>query len=284
MKFGQRMKVARLARCIDQKKLAEMAQIPQSSISYIESGKYTPGVEKNKEALATSLVVSAYWLDTGRSSPFEGISHPVQLNACRLRNSENAAIDLLRMQASNEPLFARYYIRENCFIIRCDSNFAIFFLCKDRKTQEVKRQLANIFFLHDIIDEINLKDNPTLASCFRGVLLPEKLQIHAFHDCDDAGVPWWSTNYGTLAQSTIEELLGINEGELEQWWQERNPDESLVRKRASRDTQFLREWHNMQSDEVDDVLDEIIKLLRKESEDYKNNLLETLRSRHRDPF
>jgi len=281
MKYGQRMKKVRLARCVDQKTLSVMAQIPQSSISYIESGKYTPVAEKNKEALATSLGVSAYWLDTGRTSPFADILHTVELNACRLRNGENAAIEILRMQASNEPLFARYYVQENCFIIRCISNFVIFFLCEDKKTQEVKRQLDNIFFLDDIIDDVNLKDNLSLSSCFRGALLPEKLRIYDFNGNDDAGVPWWTTNLGTLAQSSIEELLGIDEGKLEQWWQERYPDESLVGMRASSDVQGLMELHRMQSE---DVLTEIIELLRTESDEYKIKLLRTLRARHSDPF
>ena len=85
--FGNRLGIIRLASCKSQIDVSSACKIPQSSLSVIEKGNYSPR-EDVRAKIAKIIRCNLYWLDTGDSGPFSNMNGIIKLNSCRKRKSE----------------------------------------------------------------------------------------------------------------------------------------------------------------------------------------------------
>lgn len=95
-KFGERLRLARLASCKTQVEVCQAAQISQSSLSQAEKGKigFTRDVGNR---IADLLSINILWLESGYGAPFQPLSL-IQLNSCKGVENQAAAIKLVEVE------------------------------------------------------------------------------------------------------------------------------------------------------------------------------------------
>lgn len=95
-KFGDRLRLARLASCKTQVEVCQAAQTSQSSLSQAEKGKigFTRDVGNR---IADLLSVNILWLESGYGAPFQPLSL-IQLNSCKGVENQAAAAELVKLE------------------------------------------------------------------------------------------------------------------------------------------------------------------------------------------
>lgn len=171
MKFGERLKFVRVAKCIFQKDVHTDLSIPQGSLSLIEKGKFIPRKEIIAK-LADYLQINPYWLETGYSSPFESIKTIVELNKLKDRKSEKAAIELLNYEPTMTCLF---HEKQNCLIYKDVRHkgacYIIFYLCEPFVLEDILRQIkGEVTYLGKVSNDAQLNDKASLRNLFSNVL------------------------------------------------------------------------------------------------------------------
>ena len=125
--FAKRLSTLRMAFCYTQKDIHKICKIPQSTLSSIEKGIFTPQNKDQLRCLIDLFRCNKYWLNLGEYNPFANIEGLIHLNKCRSGINEAAALELLSL---TKPQKAVFYKKEDCLIFNDSKCYILLFLCK----------------------------------------------------------------------------------------------------------------------------------------------------------
>jgi len=93
--FGQRLKMARMARCLPQRAFSASVGMAQTSLSNVEIGRFVPADPAVREAIAREMGVRWDWLMNGSGLPFQLEEGIEILNLCRKQDQQQAAFSMV---------------------------------------------------------------------------------------------------------------------------------------------------------------------------------------------
>lgn len=159
--LGQRLKTARLVRCLSQQQLAAESGIPQTSLSNIEVGRFVPSESYRREDLASALHIRLEWLLNGSGLPFTSSEQGriEILNPCRKREPEQAGIELI---TSVEHNLNRFYYDKHARFFAAEITLKIFYvlllgtMTPERKIQEYLNTLQTNNFADVTLKNVSI--------------------------------------------------------------------------------------------------------------------------------